>query len=95
MIRSDTGLMGRRVAHEFTCLFDAGEDTVALCEACGAAQVSARRPVHDECLILIQSDVNDVVIFTTYALGPEKLHAAPGLHTFRGPASNDDFIPSS
>jgi prolyl-tRNA synthetase len=37
MIRSDTGLMGGRVAHEFTCLSDAGEDTVALCKDCDAA----------------------------------------------------------
>lgn len=37
MIRSDTGLMGGKVAHEFTCLSDAGEDTVALCQGCGAA----------------------------------------------------------
>ncbi len=36
MIHSDTGVMGGRVAHEFTCLTDVGEDTVAHCRSCGA-----------------------------------------------------------
>ena len=34
MILSDNGLMGGRVAHEFTCLSEAGEDTVAFCTNC-------------------------------------------------------------
>ncbi len=36
-IRSDTGVMGGSVAHEFMCLLDVGEDTVAFCQACGSA----------------------------------------------------------
>jgi len=36
-IRSDTGVMGGRIAHEFVCLLDVGEDTVALCDGCGDA----------------------------------------------------------
>ena len=36
-IRSDTGLMGGSVAHEFMCLLDVGEDTVAFCQVCGGA----------------------------------------------------------
>ena len=37
MIRSDSGVMGGRVAHEFMCLLEVGEDTVAFCESCGCA----------------------------------------------------------
>ena len=36
-IRSATGVMGGSVAHEFMCLLDVGEDTVAFCQACGDA----------------------------------------------------------
>ena len=36
-IRSDTGVMGGSVAHEFMCLLDVGEDTVAFCQRCGGA----------------------------------------------------------
>lgn len=35
MVKSDTGMMGGRVAHEFMLLCDAGEDTVICCETCG------------------------------------------------------------
>jgi prolyl-tRNA synthetase len=35
VVRSATGDMGGRVAHEFMTLLDAGEDTVLLCRACG------------------------------------------------------------
>ncbi|NLX78224.1 MAG: proline--tRNA ligase [Clostridiaceae bacterium] len=34
-VRSDTGMMGGDVAHEFMLLTDAGEDTIVLCESCG------------------------------------------------------------
>lgn len=34
-VRSDTGMMGGDVAHEYMLLTDAGEDTLVLCEACG------------------------------------------------------------
>jgi prolyl-tRNA synthetase len=37
MIRSDTGLMGGKAAHEFTCVTEAGEDTIAWCRDCGRA----------------------------------------------------------
>jgi prolyl-tRNA synthetase len=37
VVRSATGDMGGAGAHEFMALLDAGEDTVALCEACGDA----------------------------------------------------------
>jgi prolyl-tRNA synthetase len=34
VVESDTGMMGGRVAHEFTLLSEAGEDTVAVCDSC-------------------------------------------------------------
>ena len=37
VIRSDSGVMGGGVAHEFMCLLDVGEDTVAFCSGCGDA----------------------------------------------------------
>jgi len=37
VVRSATGDMGGRIAHEFVALHDAGEDTVGLCMHCGDA----------------------------------------------------------
>ncbi len=37
MVESATGVMGGRVAHEFMCFLDVGDDAVALCEGCGYA----------------------------------------------------------
>jgi prolyl-tRNA synthetase len=37
MVRSATGAMGGKSAHEFMCLLDIGEDTLAFCDACGLA----------------------------------------------------------
>ena len=37
VVRSDTGMMGGAVAHEFMYLTAAGEDSLALCEHCGYA----------------------------------------------------------
>ncbi len=34
-VRSDTGMMGGRMAHEFMYLTPIGEDTLVLCDACG------------------------------------------------------------
>ena len=34
-VGSDTGMMGGSVAHEFMLLSDAGEDSIAMCDACG------------------------------------------------------------
>lgn len=34
-VRSDTGMMGGEVAHEFMLLTGAGEDTIVICENCG------------------------------------------------------------
>ncbi|MEG1923165.1 MAG: proline--tRNA ligase [Clostridia bacterium] len=34
-VKSDTGMMGGSVAHEFMLLTDVGEDTLVLCDACG------------------------------------------------------------
>jgi len=34
-VRSDSGMMGGDVAHEFMLLTNAGEDTIVLCEKCG------------------------------------------------------------
>jgi prolyl-tRNA synthetase len=34
-VKSDTGLMGGKLAHEFIYLSPVGEDTILLCEACG------------------------------------------------------------
>ena len=34
-VKSDTGMMGGRMAHEFMALTDIGEDTLVLCDACG------------------------------------------------------------
>jgi prolyl-tRNA synthetase len=36
-VRSDTGMMGGLMAHEFMCLTPIGEDTLLLCDACGYA----------------------------------------------------------
>lgn len=36
-VRSDSGMMGGKVAHEFMYLSDIGEDTLALCPSCGAS----------------------------------------------------------
>ncbi|MGC8781230.1 MAG: proline--tRNA ligase, partial [Anaerolineae bacterium] len=45
-VRSDTGMMGGKVAHEFMYLTPIGEDTLVLCDACGYTanrQVAALR----------------------------------------------------
>lgn len=34
-VKSDTGMMGGKVAHEYMLLSDAGEDTIVVCENCG------------------------------------------------------------
>ncbi len=34
-VKSDTGMMGGKLAHEFMFLCDIGEDTLAVCDACG------------------------------------------------------------
>ncbi|MCL2164631.1 MAG: proline--tRNA ligase [Oscillospiraceae bacterium] len=34
-VKSDTGMMGGSMAHEFMLLCDAGEDTIVLCDKCG------------------------------------------------------------
>jgi prolyl-tRNA synthetase len=53
-VRSDSGMMGGKIAHEFMFLCDVGEDTLALCDACGYAanlQIAAFRkptPVAEE-----------------------------------------------
>jgi prolyl-tRNA synthetase len=36
-VKSDTGMMGGRLAHEFMALAPIGEDTLLLCDACGYA----------------------------------------------------------
>ncbi|MCB0051182.1 MAG: proline--tRNA ligase, partial [Caldilinea sp.] len=41
-VKSDTGMMGGRMAHEFMALTDIGEDTLVLCDNCG---YSANRQV--------------------------------------------------
>ena len=43
-VRSDVGMMGGSVAHEFMYLTDIGEDTLAICHSCG---YSANREVAD------------------------------------------------
>jgi prolyl-tRNA synthetase len=35
VVKSDSGMMGGKTAHEFMMLSDAGEDTLVLCEECG------------------------------------------------------------
>ncbi|MDD5090348.1 MAG: proline--tRNA ligase [Candidatus Wallbacteria bacterium] len=35
VVKSDTGIMGGEIAHEFILLSDVGEDTIAVCEGCG------------------------------------------------------------
>jgi len=46
MVESDPGMMGGAMAHEFMAPSAAGEDTVALCDACGyAANVELARSV--------------------------------------------------
>ena len=46
MVESDPGMMGGAMAHEFMAPSPAGEDTVALCDACGyAANVELARSV--------------------------------------------------
>ncbi|MCX7671545.1 MAG: proline--tRNA ligase, partial [Anaerolineae bacterium] len=47
-VRSDTGMMGGRLAHEYMYLTPVGEDTLVLCDACGYTanrQVAALRKV--------------------------------------------------
>ena len=34
-VKSDTGMMGGKLAHEYMYLTDIGEDTLILCDACG------------------------------------------------------------
>jgi prolyl-tRNA synthetase len=53
MVESSTGLMGGRVAHEFMCFLDVGDDAVALCEACGYA---ANREVLGETSACVRCD---------------------------------------
>jgi prolyl-tRNA synthetase len=36
-VKSDTGMMGGQLAHEFMCLTPIGEDTLLLCDQCGYA----------------------------------------------------------
>jgi prolyl-tRNA synthetase len=36
-VQSDTGMMGGKLAHEFMFLTPVGEDTLAICDGCGAA----------------------------------------------------------
>jgi prolyl-tRNA synthetase len=46
MVESDPGMMGGATAHEFMAPSEAGEDTVALCDACGySANVELARSV--------------------------------------------------
>jgi prolyl-tRNA synthetase len=34
-VKSDVGMMGGKLAHEFMCLSPIGEDTLLLCDTCG------------------------------------------------------------
>ncbi len=50
-VKSDTGMMGGSVAHEFMLPSDAGEDSLVLCPHCGYranVEVSAVKPVHGD-----------------------------------------------
>jgi prolyl-tRNA synthetase len=51
MVESSTGLMGGRVAHEFMCFLEIGDDAVALCESCGYA---ANREVLGETSVCVR-----------------------------------------
>lgn len=48
VIKSDTGMMGGQVAHEFMCLSEGGEDTIVLCDNCGYQanmEVAVSKPI--------------------------------------------------
>ena len=34
-VKSDSGMIGGSVSHEYMLLVDAGEDSIVLCDACG------------------------------------------------------------
>ena len=66
-VRSDTGMMGGKVAHEFMYVTPVGEDSLALCDACGYA---ANREVAEFRLDPAPGE----------ALPPERVHT-PGTST--------------
>lgn len=71
-VKSDTGMMGGSVAHEYMLLCDAGEDSIALCTSCDyRANVEAAKAVYKH------SDVAEEPI--------EKL-LTPGIKTIEGAA---------
>ena len=52
-VKSDTGMMGGSIAHEYMLLTPIGEDTIAICPECGykanmEVAVTNRKPVRDE-----------------------------------------------
>jgi prolyl-tRNA synthetase len=60
-VKSDSGMMGGNVAHEYMLLTEAGEDTIAICADCGykaniEVAESVREPIGDE----ISEDIAEV-----------------------------------
>lgn len=52
-VKSDSGMMGGSISHEFMLLTDIGEDTIVLCPECGykanmEVATTVRRPVRDD-----------------------------------------------
>lgn len=67
-VKSDTGMMGGEVAHEYQLLCDAGEDKIVICHECG---YSANLEV---------SAVKEIEVATTKIEPIEKIHT-PGIKT--------------
>jgi prolyl-tRNA synthetase len=51
-VRSDNGMMGGNVSHEYMLLSDGGEDTIVLCESCdykANLEIAVSQIAHDKC----------------------------------------------
>lgn len=52
-VRSDNGMMGGKVSHEYMLLSDGGEDTIVLCESCdykANLEIAVSQISHDKCI---------------------------------------------
>ncbi|MCL2364126.1 MAG: proline--tRNA ligase [Defluviitaleaceae bacterium] len=79
-IKSDSGMMGGNVAHEFMLLTDVGEDTIILCDACDfrsnmeVAECIVEAPAaQDEPLILIETPNTTTIdqLCTFFSIQPQ------------------------
>ncbi|MDF2593028.1 MAG: proline--tRNA ligase, partial [Clostridia bacterium] len=52
-VRSDNGMMGGKVSHEYMLLSDSGEDTIVICDSCGYKanhEIAVSQTLHDNCI---------------------------------------------